>query len=80
MYRHLANLNRAGLVTASWDLPQAGPARKVYALTPRGEESLDRSVRGLETVMVHLGTLNHRCRAVRLPGADPGGPRRRRRS
>ena len=80
VYRTLASLERAGWVTVSWETPDVGPARKVYALTPQGEEGLDRSVRGLDTVMALLETLMRRYNAAATPPAfDAGGPRRRRR-
>jgi len=40
IYRHLRDLEAAGLVTSSWKTEGAGPAKRVYELTPEGEEAL----------------------------------------
>jgi len=40
IYRHLRDLEAAGLVISSWKTEGAGPAKRVYELTPEGEEAL----------------------------------------
>ena len=40
IYRHLRDLESAGLVISSWRTEGAGPAKRVYELTPEGEEAL----------------------------------------
>lgn len=40
IYRHLRDLEAAGLVISSWRTEGAGPAKRVYELTPEGEEAL----------------------------------------
>jgi PadR family transcriptional regulator, regulatory protein PadR len=40
MYRHLKSMEDEGLVASSWDLAEAGPARRRYALTAEGRECL----------------------------------------
>lgn len=40
LYRTLRQLERNQCVTSTWDVEGSGPARRVYALTPRGEEHL----------------------------------------
>lgn len=40
IYRHLRDLEAAGLVTSSWKTEGTGPAKRVYQLTPEGEETL----------------------------------------
>ena len=40
IYRALGEMERAGYVAARWDAPQAGPARKVFQLTPAGRACL----------------------------------------
>jgi PadR family transcriptional regulator PadR len=40
IYRHLRDLEAAGLVTSSWKTEGTGPAKRVYELTPEGEEAL----------------------------------------
>ncbi len=37
-YRILKELEMEGLITSHWDINEIGPARKVYKLTPKGEE------------------------------------------
>ncbi|MBU1669948.1 MAG: PadR family transcriptional regulator [Actinobacteria bacterium] len=41
LYRLLRNIEREGLASSSLDDTGSGPARKVYALTPEGQEVLD---------------------------------------
>jgi poly-beta-hydroxybutyrate-responsive repressor len=40
IYRHLRDLEAGGLVVSSWETEGAGPAKRVYQLTPEGEEAL----------------------------------------
>jgi PadR family transcriptional regulator PadR len=40
IYRHLRELEAAGLVISSWRTEGTGPAKRVYELTPEGEEAL----------------------------------------
>jgi len=40
IYRHLRDLEAAGLVSSSWKTEGTGPAKRVYELTPEGEEAL----------------------------------------
>jgi len=40
IYRHLRQLEEDGLVSSSWETAGAGPAKRVYHLTPEGEEVL----------------------------------------
>jgi DNA-binding PadR family transcriptional regulator len=40
-YRLLRGLESEGSVISSWETPQAGPARRVYAITEDGREQLD---------------------------------------
>ena len=41
VYRTLRDLERAGLTRSGWKASPAGPARRVYRLTPEGEDALD---------------------------------------
>ena len=41
LYRTLRQLEENGCVTSEWEAEGSGPARRVYALTARGEEHLD---------------------------------------
>ena len=40
IYRALRNLEEEGLVSDSWDDNSLGPQRRVYTITPQGEEVL----------------------------------------
>jgi DNA-binding PadR family transcriptional regulator len=40
IYRHLRDLEAAGLVVSTWQTAGPGPAKRVYGLTPEGEEAL----------------------------------------
>jgi len=50
LYRTLRQLEKNHCVTSSWDVEGGGPARRVYVLTPRGEEHLAEWV----TVLTHV--------------------------
>lgn len=41
LYRTLRQLEVNGNVTSEWDTDNAGPARRVYKLTPKGERHLE---------------------------------------
>lgn len=41
LYRTLRRLEEQGLVTSTWEMPQAGPARHTYTLTADGLQALD---------------------------------------
>lgn len=40
VYRALRGLEKAGLAESRWEHGEAGPSKRVYRLTPRGEERL----------------------------------------
>jgi len=40
IYRHLRGLEADGLVQSEWQTEGSGPARRIYRLTPEGEEAL----------------------------------------
>lgn len=50
LYRTLRQLEKNGNVSSSWEMQEGGPARRVYRLTPSGEEHLEEWV----TVLEHL--------------------------
>jgi len=41
IYRHLRDLEENGLVSSEWQTEGTGPAKRVYQLTPEGNEVLD---------------------------------------
>jgi PadR family transcriptional regulator PadR len=47
VYRYLREMEDGGLVLSDWDTEGAGPPRRVYRLTPQGDEYLARWVSGL---------------------------------
>ena len=77
LYRTLRQLEGNRCVTSEWDVDHGGPARRVYRLTPRGEEHLDewvtvldhmsksmaRLVRAARAKTVKAGTLNRKAEA-----------------
>jgi len=48
LYRCLKSLQKRGFVSSSWDLPDAGPAKRRHALTPEGRECLSMWIATLE--------------------------------
>lgn len=68
LYRLLRMLERAGLTESSLDDSGAGPARKVYRLTPQGEELLDMWMSGLDDVFELLQQLKERYQKLRKEG------------
>jgi PadR family transcriptional regulator len=50
LYKTLRQLEKNNCVTSEWDVKGSGPARRVYALTPWGEQHLDEWV----TVVGHM--------------------------
>ena len=47
IYRTLRNLEAEGLVSDSWDDNSLGPQRRVYTITPQGEEILTEWIQNL---------------------------------
>lgn len=41
IYRHLRQLEEDGLVHSEWETEGSGPAKRMYRLTPEGEEVLE---------------------------------------
>ncbi len=41
MYRLLRAMEEQGFVTSSWQVPEAGPSRRVYQITDQGLEALE---------------------------------------
>ena len=54
VYRNLRQMEEWGLVTSHWDTEGSGPSRRVYEITPRGEEFLRLSVEGLQNTRDRL--------------------------
>ena len=48
VYKTLRQMERDGIVTSQWELPNRGPARRIYALTSDGRDLLDAWAHTLE--------------------------------
>jgi poly-beta-hydroxybutyrate-responsive repressor len=60
VYRALRTLEEKGAVYSYWNTSSAGPARRMYRLTPAGEEQLQTSVEALAET--HLAIERYLCR------------------
>ncbi|MCO1603547.1 PadR family transcriptional regulator [Desulfosporosinus nitroreducens] len=40
VYRNLRRMDKDGLINSHWEVGESGPGRRLYQLTPQGEESL----------------------------------------
>jgi PadR family transcriptional regulator PadR len=65
IYRHLRQLEEDGLVSSSWETEGAGPAKRVYRLTPEGEEVLAAWVDHMEKQVENLTSFVKQYRRVR---------------
>lgn len=64
LYRALRTMEEEGLVSSSWGTPARGPARRVYALTPEGEDQLRESAPALVQQRRAIGGLLDRYRGL----------------
>lgn len=55
LYRTLRRLEENGYVVSTWDVEGGGPARRLYDLTPQGEEHLREWMAVLERLSLSLG-------------------------
>jgi PadR family transcriptional regulator, regulatory protein PadR len=68
LYRTLRQLERNECVVSEWDVDHGGPARRLYRLTPRGQEHLDEWI----TVLDHMAeSMRRLVSAARLPERNP---------
>lgn len=79
LYRTLRQLEKNGCVNSKWEIVGSGPARRLYVLTPHGEQHLQEWI----TVLDHL------CKSMKrfireaqtaTAGVNPGPSRNGRRS
>ena len=54
LYRYLRSMEKEELVSSWWEPSQAGPARRTYVLTDRGNKALDSSVTALRDIRAIL--------------------------
>jgi PadR family transcriptional regulator, regulatory protein PadR len=65
MYRMLRAMEEDGLVSSSWQTPEAGPSRRVYVITERGLEVLELMARSLSQRAASMQQLaDHAAQAV----------------
>ncbi len=55
LYRTLRRLEENGYVSSTWDVSGAGPARRIYELTPAGDVHLQEWGEVLERLSLSLG-------------------------
>ncbi len=55
LYRTLRRLEENGYVRSSWEVAEPGPARRVYALTKKGEQHLQEWAQVLAKVAESMG-------------------------
>jgi PadR family transcriptional regulator, regulatory protein PadR len=64
LYRTLRRLEENGYVVSTWDVEGGGPARRLYDLTPAGEEHLREWMAVLERLSLSLGRFVTDVRSV----------------
>jgi len=65
IYRALRNLKADGLVSDSWDNSSRGPQRRVYTITPSGEEALADWIENLRQRRKEIETLEAAYDAIK---------------
>ncbi|MCS7202562.1 MAG: PadR family transcriptional regulator [Dictyoglomus sp.] len=53
-YRILRELEMEGLITSYWDVEGIGPAKRVYKLTPKGEELRRESIKYIREIKGYI--------------------------
>jgi len=77
IYRSLKWMEGKGLVVSSWDLSQSGPARRLFRITPAGQQCLVHWIDTLEQYCKHINVLLKTVRKAiagpdrRVSGAKP---------
>jgi DNA-binding PadR family transcriptional regulator len=57
VYRFLKSMEERGLVVSAWDIPQSGPPKRIYGITPEGRACLRRWVVTLREYLRSLESL-----------------------
>ncbi|HZQ76392.1 MAG TPA: helix-turn-helix transcriptional regulator [Acidimicrobiia bacterium] len=72
VYRSLRSLEERGAVYSYWNTSSTGPARRMYRLTPPGEEQLQAAVEAVAET--HLAIERYLCRHALAQSkcAEPG--------
>lgn len=78
IYRELKLLEESGMIMSNWTEGDAGPARRVYSLTPKGGDTLTRWASSLHDLRCTLDDYRDRFLrtsfALRHPGPSPAEP------
>lgn len=56
IYRHLRQLEEDGLVSSQWETAEAGPAKRIYQITPEGKDMLSLWIEYMDK---HANNLKH---------------------
>ncbi len=71
VYRVLRSMDRRGLVTSSWDLGKAGPAKRRFTLTAHGQaclkqwaQTLEQYARSIEDLLATIREISRDRRAA----------------
>ena len=70
IYRALHNLEAEGLVSDSWDNSSLGPQRRVYTITPQGEDILAEWIQNLRQRRKEIEALEAAYDAVKSKFAE----------
>lgn len=71
MYRLLRELEEQGLVSSTWQTPEAGPSRRVYVITQAGIEALEMAAASLAARASAMQRLaDHAAKAAAKARAD----------
>jgi poly-beta-hydroxybutyrate-responsive repressor len=78
LYKTLRQLEQNDCVTSEWDIEGAGPARRVYSLTARGEQHLGEWITVLSQMSKAMARLIKAAQAIREDPPNFGATNRRR--
>ena len=67
IYRHLRQLEEDGLVHSEWETEGTGPAKRMYRLTPEGEEVLEIWIAYMERQAEKLQNFIRRYHQLKSP-------------
>lgn len=71
LYRTLRQLEMSGNVASEWETDQSGPARRVYKLTPQGEQHLEEWATVLDNVSKSMTRFVKQARKPAGAESDP---------
>jgi DNA-binding PadR family transcriptional regulator len=71
LYKALRQLEENQCVASEWDVAGNGPARRLYALTPRGQEHLEEWITVLDHLSISMAGFVRNARAETGAGDSP---------